>query len=255
MQAGTIQIAGWQHELLAAETARRLLMACAVGGAIGIERELRHKVSGLRTNLLVCMGSALFTLMSAVLAGPLTTDKSRVASNIVTGVGFLGAGLIMRNRNRVHGLTSAATIYTIAAIGMACGAGMYTEATIATVLVLLALQVVGAFEYRIGLQRYTMVYEVRCEVRHEPSAQDELKSPVAGNTLETAQHRMVTATLGVLDRFNIRFVPDKVEDFAGLMRVTFPVLATRPVHERVFAALRASDATDEVLVFRDLEDE
>jgi len=102
----------------------RLLMACAMGGLIGVEREWRHKASGLRTNLLLCMGCALFTVLSGVLAGPGITDKSRVASNIVQGIGFLGAGLILHTRNRVLGLTSAATVFVVASIGMACGAGL-----------------------------------------------------------------------------------------------------------------------------------
>src|ERR1700742_4221639 len=100
--------------------AERLLAACAMGGAIGLEREWRHKDSGLRTNLLICMGSALFTIMSAVLAGDSITNKGQVAASIVQGVGFLSAGLILHPRSRVLGLTSAATVFVVAAIGMTC---------------------------------------------------------------------------------------------------------------------------------------
>ncbi|MDE1161515.1 MAG: MgtC/SapB family protein [Acidobacteriaceae bacterium] len=257
MQAETIQIPEAQHILLAGETARRLLLACALGGAIGVERELRRKMSGLRTNLLICMASALFTITSQVLAGTMTSDKSRIASNIVQGVGFLGAGLILHNKTRIHGLTSAATVFVIAAIGIACGTGMYVEACIATVLVLLALQLVGTLEYRIGWQRYTMVYEVRAELGETlpQEAVGAARATALAEASEDAKHRMITAVLRVMDRAGIRFAPDAVENFAGLERLTFPVLATRKVHEKLLADLRASDATDQVLVFRDLEDE
>ncbi|MEO6924858.1 MAG: MgtC/SapB family protein, partial [Bryocella sp.] len=121
-----------QMELFRAST-QRLLMACGMGGLIGLEREWRHKDSGLRTNLLICMGAALFTIMSPVLAGDGGNNRGQVASNIVQGVGFLGAGLILHTRSRVRGLTSAATVFVVAAIGMVCGAGLYVEAAVATV--------------------------------------------------------------------------------------------------------------------------
>src|SRR4030081_1215663 len=94
--------------LLSTGTAARLLTACLVGGVIGLERELRHKASGLKTKMLFCTGWGFFTLLSAVLAGEGNPDKGRVASNIVQGIGFLGAGLILHTRDRVVGLTSAA---------------------------------------------------------------------------------------------------------------------------------------------------
>src|ERR1700753_2340952 len=130
--------------------ARRLLVACALGGAIGLEREWRHKDSGLGTNMLICMGSALFTIMSEVLAGASTPNKGQVAANIVQGVGFLGAGLILHTKSRVLGLTTAATVFVVAAIGMTCGAGMYMEALIATGLVLVSFPLIGGLEFRVG---------------------------------------------------------------------------------------------------------
>ena len=126
------------QELLSTGTAARLMTACVLGGLIGLEREWRHKASGLRTNMLLCLGCAFFTLLSAVLAGEGNPDKGRVASNIVQGIGFLGAGLILHTRDRVVGLTSAATVFVIASIGMACGAGLYIEAVLATGIVLFA---------------------------------------------------------------------------------------------------------------------
>src|ERR1700730_409653 len=124
-------------------TVTPLVMACVLGGLIGLQREWRHKASGIRTNMLLCLGCAFFTLLSAVLAGEGNPDKGRVASNIVQGIGFLGAGFILHTRDRVVGLTSAATVFVIASIGMACGAGLYIEAVLATAITLFALTAVG----------------------------------------------------------------------------------------------------------------
>ena len=88
----------------------RLLVACVLGGAVGLDRELNRKAAGVRTNLLICMGAAFFTLLSPVIAGDIGTNKGQIASNIVQGIGFLGAGLILHNRSRINGLTSAATV-------------------------------------------------------------------------------------------------------------------------------------------------
>ena len=103
---------------------RRLLTASVLGGFIGLERECKRRSAGVRTNLLICLGAAFFTLLSAVLAGDGSPNKGQVASNIVQGIGFLGAGLIIHNRSRISGLTSAASVWVVASIGMACGAGL-----------------------------------------------------------------------------------------------------------------------------------
>src|ERR1700682_6153076 len=94
------------QELLSTGTATRVLTACLLGGIVGLEREGRHKASGIRTSMLLCMGCALFTLLSAVLAGEGNPDKGRVAANIVQGIGFLGAGLILHNPSRARGVRS-----------------------------------------------------------------------------------------------------------------------------------------------------
>src|SRR5665213_1678098 len=160
----SIHFSSLEQMVFSGSSIERLLTACALGGAIGMEREWRHKASGLRTNMLICMGAALFTMLSDVLAGDNSPNKGQVASNIVQGVGFLGAGLILHTKNRVLGLTSAATVFVVAAIGMTCGAGLYIVAALATLLVLAALQIIGAFESRLGWKRYSMVYEVRADV-------------------------------------------------------------------------------------------
>ncbi len=133
---------GWDGTLL------RLALAAVLGGAIGLERELDDKSAGLRTHLLVAVGSALFTLVSAYgfrdfLAGGgnvVRADPSRIAAQIVTGIGFLGAGVIFRQGLAVRGLTTAATLWLVAAIGMAAGAGFWAGAVIATLGALISLR-------------------------------------------------------------------------------------------------------------------
>ncbi|MEX0691462.1 MAG: MgtC/SapB family protein [Gemmatimonadales bacterium] len=116
------------------------LLAVLYGGAVGIERELKGKAAGLRTNILICVGAALFTQLSRSVVGDgQTGDPSRIAAQIVTGVGFIGAGTILQAKGHVTGLTSAATIWVVAAIGAALGAGAWLEATGVTVIILLVL--------------------------------------------------------------------------------------------------------------------
>ena len=123
----------------------RLLLAAALGAAVGLEREYRQKPAGLRTNILIAVGSALFTVISMTMTIG-SGDSSRVAGQIVTGIGFLGGGAIMRNRDTVHGMTTAATIWVNAAIGVAAGVGQYSLATFATALTLFVLVILPPIE-------------------------------------------------------------------------------------------------------------
>lgn len=113
-------------------------MAVVLGGVIGLERQLSGKPAGLRTNIMICLGSAVFTIISEQMAKP-GDSVTRIASQIVTGVGFLGAGAIIRERGGIHGLTTAATIWLVASIGMACGAGFYSLAVISTIIAIIVL--------------------------------------------------------------------------------------------------------------------
>jgi putative Mg2+ transporter-C (MgtC) family protein len=121
------------------ELIQRLLLAAVLGGVLGVEREMRQKSAGLRTNMLIAIGSALFTLMSYELADAAGADPGRVAAQIVTGVGFLGAGAIIRRDGDIHGLTTAATIWVNAAVGVAAGGGEFHLALIATAVTLAVL--------------------------------------------------------------------------------------------------------------------
>src|SRR5262249_32715412 len=108
----------------------RLLLAAGLGAAIGVERELRQKPAGLRTNILIALGSALFTIGSIQIAQQAGGTPDRIAAQIVTGIGFLGAGAILRSRGTIHGMTTAATIWVNAGIGMAAGAGQFAMASL-----------------------------------------------------------------------------------------------------------------------------
>jgi putative Mg2+ transporter-C (MgtC) family protein len=132
------EIAGRLAEDLRLELLVQLVLAIVLGGAIGVERELKGKPAGLRTNILICMGATLFTVLSARM-GHAQGDPTRIAGQIITGVGFIGAGTILHTRGAVTGLTSAATIWVVAAIGMALGSGSYVEALGTSALVMVVL--------------------------------------------------------------------------------------------------------------------
>ena len=211
----------------------RLLTACLLGALIGLEREVNRKAAGVRTNLLICMGAAFFTLLSAVLAGDASPNKGQVASNIVQGIGFLGAGLILHNRSRVSGLTSAASVWVVASIGMACGAGLYAAAVVAAILVVLALEIVGFLERRANLKGYPLVYEAR--------GRD--------------QTLMLTSILDAMDKGGERLCNVERDAIGDLQRVTFVVTATKNRHERLLSGLSAEPAIDKLITFRDPEED
>jgi putative Mg2+ transporter-C (MgtC) family protein len=130
---------------------QRLLLAAAIGGLIGAERELHRKNAGFRTNILIALGAAIFTIAGITLAPP-SGDPTRIAAQIVTGIGFLGAGAILRNRDGVHGITTAATVWVNAALGVAAGGGQFHLAIIGGAIVLMVLLVLGPIEIAIELK-------------------------------------------------------------------------------------------------------
>jgi putative Mg2+ transporter-C (MgtC) family protein len=218
---------------MASGVVARLTTAVLLGGLIGVDREYRHKAAGVRTNILIAFGAALFTFLSAIIAGPGSTNKGQIASNIVQGVGFLGAGLILHNRNKVSGLTSAATVFAVASIGMAAGGGLYVPAVFATVLVLVSLELVGAIETRVNLKFFTKVYEVR------------------GGDLPS----MEAAILAAMDRNGQRLSDIEESAIGELKRVTFSVQASNRVHRELEQELRGAPPVSDLLTFRDWEDE
>ena len=252
-----MQFSTLEQLVLSGSSVKRLLMASAMGGAIGLEREWRHKDSGLRTNILICMGAALFTIMSVVIAGEDSPNRGQIAANIVQGIGFLGAGLILHTKNRVLGLTSAATVFVVAAIGMTCGAGLYLVAGFSTLLVLLALQTIGVFETHLGWKRYPMIYEVRADIgtilSREAVGAD--RADIIAQEVVNANHRMQLAILKVLDSLGQRLNVLDRDNIAGIERVSFIVTTTQKIHSRLLRELKDNDAADQIVVFRDTEEE
>jgi putative Mg2+ transporter-C (MgtC) family protein len=162
----------WQH---AAEYVRReiaagvlmsltarLVLAAILGGLIGLEREFRHRAAGLRTNMFICFGAAMYTLLSQELAG-IPADSARIAAQIIPGIGFIGAGSILHTRGLTTGITSAATLFVAASVGMAAGGGHYVTATFATFVVLVSQFVLGHLEQTFNLKLLLSTYEVTGE--------------------------------------------------------------------------------------------
>jgi len=198
----------------------RLLTAAVLGAAVGLERELKHRPAGLRTNIFICFGSALFTILSDRLAGPDVADRTRIAAQIITGIGFIGAGTILHEKGSVSGLTSAATIFVVAGIGMAAGGGLYGTAIVATALVVLALIVLGQVEARFNLKPVTVSYQV---IGSECDNSDRVLAAV-NDALEHMGLSMQTVTMTVVD---------------GHCRLQFAVEAYRSRQKELAERLRA----------------
>ena len=157
-------ISGLLHRELASgivvTSLARLVLAAVLGGIIGLERELRHRPAGLRTNMFICFGAALFTILSDALAVKYLGDHTRISAQIIPGIGFIGAGSILHTRGLTTGLTTASTLFVVASVGMATGGGLYLTAIFATGLVLVALFSLGHLELTFNLKTLLTTYEV-----------------------------------------------------------------------------------------------
>jgi putative Mg2+ transporter-C (MgtC) family protein len=204
-----------QHDLA------RLLLAAALGGLIGLERELKRRPAGLRTNMFICFGAAMFTILSSELAGTFTGDHTRIAAQIIPGIGFIGAGSILHARTGgVSGLTTAATMFVVASIGMACGGGFYGLAVFASILIFLALRMLGWMEQQFSLKSTVMNYSV---VSDKPAS--DLVSEV--HSLLDQQGRELRG-LHLMHR-------------EGKQCVAFSVQVTRREQKQLMEAMRHSD--------------
>ncbi|MGA7291590.1 MAG: MgtC/SapB family protein [Terriglobales bacterium] len=154
-----IQLLHNELGVVLSSTLARLLLAALLGGIIGLERQLRHRPAGLRTNMFICFGAAMFTVLSRQLAG-VEADSARIAAQIIPGIGFIGAGSILHARASVQGLTTAATLFVVAAVGMAAGGGLYLTACFATVIILISLVLLGRMELAFSLRAFVTTYEV-----------------------------------------------------------------------------------------------
>jgi putative Mg2+ transporter-C (MgtC) family protein len=197
----------------------KLLLAAMLGGIIGLEREIKHRPAGLRTNLFICMGAAMYTLLSDELAVMHVGDHTRIAAQIIPGIGFIGAGTILHARNElVTGITSAATLFVVASIGMAVGGGLYLTASFATGLILLCLFVLGRAEDLFSLKLTVHSYEVT------GSAADEITAEV---------NRILESVHSVMQ--NVQVAPTRQH-----VRVQFDVEGTRKELQQVLHGLKQS---------------
>ncbi|HEU0054911.1 MAG TPA: MgtC/SapB family protein [Longimicrobium sp.] len=198
-------------------TLGRMLLAAILGGAIGMERELSGKSAGLRTMLLICVGATLFTELSLRLAtmgaeGGFRSDPARLAAQIIPGIGFIGAGAILHGRTRVKGLTTAATLWVVTAIGIAVGTRAYVEAVGSTVLVLFVLLLLRRFENWLGRTRTHRRYVAAVARGHD--AFERLEQAVREGKLEVRIE-------GV----------DRVDD---TVEITFHAIGRREEHDALF---------------------
>jgi putative Mg2+ transporter-C (MgtC) family protein len=223
----------WKHMMFLSASTARVLLAAFLGGLVGLERTVHHKSAGIRTNMFICIGAAMFTILSDIIPDPSVADRTRIAANIVQGVGFLGAGAILHGKGGVSGLTTAATIWVVASIGMAAGSGDYLLATFATVIILLALFVLGSIEARLGLIRLTMSYEIKGE--SAPKILDELN-----DLLEDRRLSMQGLQVGRSQ---------------NLSRVIFSVTCTLPQHEKLRADLKMRPDFESISTFNAVPEE
>ena len=204
----------------------RLLWAAVLGAAIGVERSIRKRPAGMRTSVCVCLGAALFTILSAEYAKATgDTSTTRIASNIVQGIGFLGAGVILRERGSVVGLTTAATIFVEAAIGMGAGAGFFRISAGAAILVLLSLSGLIYLEDVLKLKCRYMLFRVS-----SGSAAD----------LVPEVHRVFSDLKIKLDNFQVYAVGEK-------HTIQFDADVTHHQQEKVLAALTRPGISVEML--------
>src|SRR6267154_1191332 len=213
-----------EHMALLSMFVSRLLVAAILGAAIGFERETKRKPAGLRTNMFICFGAAMYTVLSDVLASQHTGDHTRIAAQIIPSIGFIGAGSIMRSGMTVSGLTTAATMFVVASVGMAVGGGLYVPAIFATLVVLLVLYSLGKFEDIFNLKVFNFSYEVTAKTSEEVITEV--------NSLLEADHRM-------MDNVRIAQTPKH-------FRVQFNVDGTFRENARFLAQLRECDIIESV---------
>jgi putative Mg2+ transporter-C (MgtC) family protein len=203
----------------------KLCLAALLGGLIGLERESKHRPAGLRTNLFICLGAAMFTLLSDQLATEHTGDHTRIAAQIIPGIGFIGAGSILHARgDLVSGITTAAGIFVVASVGMAVGGGRYLLAVFATVLILAVLSLLGIIERTLNLKVMIHAYEVAGR------SADEITLRVNG---------LLEPLHSILQNVQVAPTPEHI-------RVHFECEGTRKMHARIVKILLESAAFESV---------
>lgn len=212
------------------EITTKILLAAICGGLIGLEREHHNQPAGLRTHIILCIGSALITLVSLKTAleigSPPYTDPGRIAANIVTGIGFLGGGAILRMGASVRGLTTAACIWTVAGIGMAIGVGFYFGAVMVTIIVLLALHYLVQFE-KVYLRRREYK-QMTLNARSSPDLLGNVEKILASHRVFIKQIEVnrdfaepnveLNALVTMPDRLNLNQLTDEIFQIPGTLR-------------------------------------
>lgn len=222
-----------RHMVWLSSSVGRLVLAALLGGVIGLERTVHRKPAGIRTNMFICVGAAMFTILSDVIPDPSIGDRTRIASNIVQGVGFLGAGAILHEKGSISGLTTAATMWVVASIGIAAGASHYLLATFATVIILLSLNVLGWVETKAGLLLVSLSYELKGQ-----NPQQMLDR--VNEVLEDNHHSMRALQVG------------KSQD---LSKIEFNLTCTLPEHKKLQAKLKAMPGVESVNTFNAITEE
>ena len=216
------------HEILV-----RLLFAAAMGVVIGVEREIHRRPAGIRTSMLVCMATALFTIVSVQISHMFgDTSPTRIASNIVQGIGFLGAGAILKDSAGLVGMTTAATIFAEAAIGMATGGGMYAVAGTATGIVLFGLFVIAWGADRLNLKPRVMVF--RFTTSHAESVASEVQQLLASLKIPLQHFRVSMSGTSSLVEFEADVShkqQEKIVEQLNREGVTTEVLPLQGHHE------------------------
>ncbi len=211
----------------------RLVLAAILGGLIGLERELKHRHAGLRTNMFICFGAAMFTILSDQLqASHPSGDHTRIAAQIIPGIGFIGAGSILHARQGlVTGLTSAATLFVVASVGMAAGGGLYLTAIFATAAILIVLFLLGSLEGTLSLKLLVNGYEV---TGADP---DEITAEV---------NRILESNHSLMKNVQVARTQEHV-------RVQFELAGTYKEHERVLHGLEQSEVLKTVAALGPIE--
>lgn len=191
----------------------KILLAVLAGGLVGVEREFRDKAAGFRTLIFICVGAALFTILSADLAGD--KDPTRIAAQVVSGVGFLGAGVILRDQGRVIGLTTAATIWGTAALGMGFGGGHYALSFAALAVVLVVLWIFPWIERAVEQASETRVYTVSCALR--PEKLDEVEALFRGQGLRATLRERAKLGETLFAQWEVRGAPRRHAQMAQLL--------------------------------------
>ncbi len=208
----------------------RLILALILGGVIGYERESAHRPAGLRTNILVCLGATLIMLLESYYHAkhPDTSDNLRMAAQVITGIGFLGAGTIVQTRSSIRGLTTAATIWVTAAIGLSIGEGFYYAAIAVTIIALVSLRVLKRIENALAMKkgRILMISGVSNGGFSERLSNifKEMNIPIWDIRLSVTNERAMEVNIRIPAHVDIESLINKLLAVDGVHRVTTEIL-------------------------------